>query len=1633
MDTSSSLYHIDFLKQLLNRKRLILSGLLCWAITLSSYGQTENESKVDVAARISDEGLQRIIWEYLSGLEEAPEDSVDYTTLTPEQKAAMLFEVISRPRWSAAGYSSLLLKLLGDHAIDLNHAKSEKGLTFLETAISRGNSITFNLLLDEGVRVPDRVNVRDKRNNVKELPTLAAMVALRSPLLIRKMIGYGLKPDSLYYTSFFGDFKVRYLKDYEHGHLFLPYALDGATDELKEALVRQLVQNNMGEDIKVAPIDQYLRNYRSLQLKLLRRDQNGLGQLVNEVVNFQKKYVLLAERGKSASFIDHLGIIGQISAYTGNEQVFASIYRQLESHGAQQLVRDNFGGYYYHYKSPLPIHPELKQLILQEKWYDVSGQTGWLTDRPTVQSLLLEQNAAPEKITINTREFLLWGHSLRWLRGFYAHQSIEVPDIFHETVEGNKKALKNHLQANRNPFVTDGFGLSLFELMLFMGLEKQVLEIIEKNQYLPIDKEPFFLAVLGKNTSILGALLSKTDARAYQTYLYEQALITENKQAFQWLWSNGFSAEDIVKQLGSERITPDEWFPESYQVIASWLSDDRMLQLMLDMGFPIDNPDTKGSLMMLAIQLQMDEVVSKLIKALNAKDQPLDPSLAVLAVRKGSARCFQLLAEEGLATSEKKINKALLEVAVTKASAEHVKQLVALGADPHGLYTKSNTYDPEKISRQYKSHTLADISSDLATWEYLRSIGVSFTPFVTSDLDLAIRLHDIDKVKNIIQSHGYLSPGAMLHRTIQADAEEIGRWIMAEYSYRLNFYHIESALQSGCTWFFGQCFFDKRCAQNLKEDKNEKGQNILHRAVLMRDAPLTTLFLEKGIDRSMKDDEGFTPLYYLNESVDFPEKEQLLSLMQSEKVPAKYDAALVQMAFFRALESREIIKVHEYLRQGADPNQYFTTSFYRSEEDELPPLMVALIRKQELIAQLLLLYGADPNVSHSNEHLLNRSPLSIALDNSMDKAARMLIYKGADLNFVPKSNNTYTCQYKIPLKERIDQFYPDKQLFFGRGMGESVDPALSFEEKNSLFLQALIDRDKDKIRLLFTGKEAYNPRRAFWQDHLFQYATYDFLQFFLDRKASGFSQYEYKGTKDIKVLGKAAGAGRADLVSELLKNHTYELSPYWSYSDSPGYLNPMAATIKLGARPYSPAKIYNMIEYGERSGLDETQRSQYLDVIRALANSNFYQDSVCIATSIRSRFFEATSFFLKRHDTEDKDRQAFLHIINGNTAALQKQLNAGLSPNTRLYGFSLLACAAWMDQPAIFSLLLEKGADVKTEKPIEDWWKTAHLRPELWAVIHGNRQMIEKLAERKVSFGELFLNDERSYPMNTTYTAPALLMWSKEKRDVFEWMLENDWIDHMYGYRNHTLLTLALKWDDPDLVHLLLQYPPTGKEIERNKKIINDAPVTVLETILYALIHNAEASFFELIKDHPVKLADLQGLTTQYTDIHYRVMYLKSLKLQQWLLDQGLKIVTYSQLFKMLDYALQQQAQSHFLKLISLAEARQFEKSVKSYISSIKNEPELPKRIINSEGTDILNTILAHEESLGITEGEGVSWLVLAIKNDQVEKIHFLLKKGKNWIRPDNQYNKLVYLPDLAPNYDTWEGAVKAIEATISR
>ena len=1600
-------------------------------ITLSYILLISSSSTVQA----QNQALQELAWKYMYKWVASWEDSTQIDALSADQRTDLLFGMINGSSRGNQWYYPLFQQLLND-GVSINEARSEQGLTLLETAISERKSEVVTLLIQNGAAITDSVTICDHCQDIKELPTLGAVADFVDWGLLLELISHGLRPDSLFCEEIFDHLGVGYDHD-DFLSSFFPYEMDGEMQLEEGTLVDYLVRKQLARAVNIQPIDQYMENYRRLIKKLILRENDDIEALLEEVMGFQKRYVLKEDRDYADwSFMDDLAYLARVSSLKGHYPLYISMMKALDDRqfsslpGVQGLISSPIQ--MLRLADRFPLNEEVTGFLMQENASYLKNDR-WFARFPGTQNLLLQLGHKLEAITIDTRSFLLAGYDAAWLSSFYANKQVQVPGIFLQVVNGNQRALEAHLERN-NPFAKDGYGLSLFELMIYLGMEKPALNIIEKNQYLPIEKETFFLALLGQNKRILTALQQKTNADDYATYFYQQALRVQNPGALRWLAKEGFSAENVMDGLGSD--------PSLFYLLAH----AEVLQLLLESGLSIDHLSqdrmelsvrrpprseifpTLGkiphALLPLAIDWHAQDAVAVLVEHLYAEGKALDQDYLVYAAAMGSPAILKLLLATGLSLDQPgSTGVKPLEAAVAAGVTDNVRWLIEQGAKIEPLYNGSQTYQKYRAPGP---HTLIDIAGNLTTYHYLKEQNIPFSPFIYHNLDMAITFHDHEGAKALVNKYRYLELEQALQYAVSVNNETIGRWLLENHhfdgrpGYTLP---IAKVYGQAKNWFFEACLTDKRYLRQLQRYTSKKGNTLLHNAVLEKNTGLIYLLLEAGFDPNLPNDQHFTPYYYANESEDFPEKTQVLARMREKGASSTYNASIVQGAFEEALKKGLVDKVREYLEQNADPNRpYLARPSRWQKEIEMPPLMIALLNKQELIAQLLLLYGADPNVSHRSEFLVNRSPLSIALDERLYTAVRMLIHKGADLEFIPKSNSKYVCQYEIPLREHIDQLHRDTKVLLGWPDAQGNPSSLGYGHVDTLLYEAFEASDLPAVRSVLSDYPGYRPvDRGTFERKLFKHASLDMLKFMLNRDSAGF-QFGYydKGLESMQTLSRAAAGGRDDLVSELLQNYQYPLLRSWSASVLDA--NPMASTIRKGGRLYSPTLSYSAMEVPTGYVfLGAQQRQDYLDVIKAMAPSNFYLDSVCIIESVRSRFHEATAFFLGYPDTLDETRKAILNIIEGNVSSLQAQLDAGLSPDASLYGFSLITCAAWMNRMDILLLLHEKGGSVEVRLPGGRMahWETAYLRPEFWAMIHGEKAIIEWLMQQGVSFENLRIGD---YYGGECYTAPFLLMAQPGKREVLEWLLREKVIHSGTGCYRTSLLSQAIKWDDPELVRLLLQHvPPTGEKHEQVQSIPY-APTNVEESIIYAIRLNASQSFFALVKPHDFDATRLPADAARW---------IEDLEIQKWLLEKGLKLQSIDYFHDFLQNALRAGDNQHFLELLkaynTLVTNEQNE--VYQYDFNKDSFDETVKLVLQSGDERMISALYDYTRTFEIKGEDELPWFNLAVEADASGTISWLLEKEVDWISYRNR--RLNYVPDLAKSYATWKIATEAIESHL--
>ncbi|MCG8390269.1 MAG: hypothetical protein MJA30_32270, partial [Cytophagales bacterium] len=131
-------------------------------ILLISYSST---------LQAQNQALQELAWKYMYKWVESWEDSTQIDALSADERTDLLFGMIHGNSRGNQWYYPLFQRLLND-GVSINEARSGKGLTLLETAISERKSEVVALLIQNGATITDSVTICDHCQDIKELPTL---------------------------------------------------------------------------------------------------------------------------------------------------------------------------------------------------------------------------------------------------------------------------------------------------------------------------------------------------------------------------------------------------------------------------------------------------------------------------------------------------------------------------------------------------------------------------------------------------------------------------------------------------------------------------------------------------------------------------------------------------------------------------------------------------------------------------------------------------------------------------------------------------------------------------------------------------------------------------------------------------------------------------------------------------------------------------------------------------------------------------------------------------------------------------------------------------------------------------------------------------------------------------------------------------------------------------------------------------------------------------------------------------------------------------------------------------------------------------------------------------------------------
>jgi ankyrin repeat protein len=205
---------------------------------------------------------------------------------------------------------------------------------------------------------------------------------------------------------------------------------------------------------------------------------------------------------------------------------------------------------------------------------------------------------------------------------------------------------------------------------------------------------------------------------------------------------------------------------------------------------------------------------------------------------------------------------------------------------------------------------------------------------------------------------------------------------------------------------------------------NNAGQTPLHFAAANGILSTIRLLLDKGAKINAQDMEDKTPLIYAVENIQADAAEYLLvsgadkhsrtitGLFPRDFIKAAGPSMDRLMPFFEAkltqIDSKGNTPLHQAVYQGGITTaknllNTDTSSINFKNNKSLTPLLVAVANLNFDISNLLLKYGADPNISRPSD---GNSPLHVAAENGLSWLGEILLDHGAKINALNKDGAT---------------------------------------------------------------------------------------------------------------------------------------------------------------------------------------------------------------------------------------------------------------------------------------------------------------------------------------------------------------------------------------------------------------------------------------------------------------------------------------------------------------------------------------------------------------------------------------------------------------------------------------------------
>ncbi len=1496
-----------------------------------------------------------------------------FSSLTEKQQLDLFYYMIENPYRKEASYFKLFDWYLNNFP---ESAYKKAAMPPFEYALTEEEKIPANLIFEHFKKIPKKI-VYPYHCDFIEVSPLYLASEMEDISLILKMIDNGAEADSLTYAYWLEEY-------YQNGsfYFFSKYNDTSFYNEDGENVLNRIFNSKDYFYIDIPLVKSYDEAYIKLIEHSLQGNNEDIDSLWDEFLPIHLKYEASKRLNYSTNKEQYYSNKLQILLYTSLIRSDKEILKKLFELEPREVI-------YSMFTNPGSIKLEKEEFEKiqndEELWTWFKGEIEQNND-PISPIFLIANNVSLENHNGNTQLYLLSGGSLEDLAKFYASDQTDSPEIFEQIANGNSRAIQDYLDANKNPFIKDKYGLSMFDLLVYSGMTEIVLQICEENRYLPLSEECLQLAIHNKDTAILEALAQKISLSDYGSDLIQEAIFYRNKEALTWLISKNISFDDCFSS-----------FRQLLEALYLF-SDTEMLEILLKAGlrnqkweevnefsFFQNDFDWKYNVSLLdfALANHFDKAVELMYSYFYPDGEKPEINLLSIAAICGTPQMVSFLMSKGLSANEKDStfeNISPIEIATYVGNTDILRTMVENGADYH---IKPIPGIKAKLTNDDNVFSLADIAGSYSTLEYLKSKGCIFYPEIYTQIDTYIDCWMSDKVKELMLKYPKMDVNDFMRSILSSNNKELGKWVMDNYSISIKDL-IEDANLYDQNWFFEACMKNSSLKDSIDNYRDEEGNTILHIAVNELNTGIVKLLIKNGFDPNIENNKGFTP-YFL--ALQMRGGEKMAALMKQNGAKNDFSAEAINNCFQEAINNSDIEKMMQYLKMGSDPNMQCVNYYWGQASDTIPAIFKAGKMYKETAAELLLLYGANPN-TFSEDY---QTPLYQALNENNYNIARLLIYKGADVNYVPKVERGYSCETQQPLIEKVKLAYVDLPLCDIESSKKDIDNEIErvVKEDKESALDKLID---------YIENDGYYYDKQKIEPHLIKEGSEKLFKYALEKGI-----IEGKNTNQKCSLLKSLLLNkRLDLIKSLPDTFYINIDlKKLSYND------PIERAIDLGKRYFSFNSIEEtIVPDKENVDISDETRKFALEALEylipkfnVLSDTNYFKDAV------RSRFYEAVNLFMNNADLNTKERQAIVNIINKDNKALKKQLEEGLSPDADVYGFRLLSCAAWAQNLEATELLFDKGADITYSNITEDNNPYGYNRPIMWGFMLGDTSLIDFISD-KGAVGSYLGFTGRS-------NALVMFMAHKEHRKWFNNLLQTTGLNFATGSSTSSFLSQAIIWDDADLVELLLQNPPDEETIKKYENGHYYIPKDAYTALGYAVEQSSANVFFKLLE-----IIDSTDITKYIS--RYNIQHCDSPEILSYLIDNDYPLednYTFDRILTKISETNNNELIYKILNKLTSNDSLIFDK----YNPDLN---EVKRNLFENNNLEAFKMML----DAGMKYDD--NYLREAIENDNLDFIrYFLIDLKADWIIDWDYQSK--FAPDYSKSYKTWLYTINLIEGLI--